>query len=118
MEVTVAMRQIWLHLVHGGADQGAWWHEVQRGVPPRSHHPMTGDHHATSLASEDDTWCRMKAACLVQKYRTDRASIRKRTTPGPQHESPEWQAEPGSFIADHMSKPAPPTRWLFCEANI
>ena len=84
MEVTVAMRQIWLHLVHGGADQGAGWHEGQRGVPPRSHHPMTGDHHATSPASEDDTWCRMKAACLVQKYRTDqRASIRERTTPGP-----------------------------------
>ena len=33
----------------------------QRGMPPRSHHPMTGYHHATRLASEDDTWCGMKA---------------------------------------------------------
>ena len=37
------------------------WMAARRGVPPRSHHPMTGYHHATRPPSEDDTWCRMKA---------------------------------------------------------
>lgn len=52
------------NLTLGGMEGSLAWmgrHGWQRGVPPPSHHPMTGYHHATRPASEDDTWCDMKA---------------------------------------------------------
>ena len=108
----------------------------QRGMPPPSHHPMTGYHHATRPPSEDDTWCRMKAipyhAILCYTILYQAIPLQYHDASSQASEDDTWcgmkaygrrgRASHGpqvrSFIGDHMSKPAASHTGYFVKPTI